>query len=367
LSKSDRAPDKWRLRRNTQIKHDILFEYLKGWSSVFSARTDEGPRVLHYIDSCAGRGWYEEGTQGSPLIAMKVGQQLNEYRQGGVFLECYNVEQDRKNIEDLQYEIDAVRSRYDTVGVRNFFGPFQDHSANILGLIPSEDPAFVFIDPFGYRGIELNEVLRFVERRWNEVFVTFMSDYIGRYMTDPNRISAMDQVFGTQEWQRLAESPTADQRTGAVELYCRQIQERASSRNGQRTYVYPINVAYEDRSSDIYNLIHISHHPKARIVMESAVNRVTRMSNEEKLFIELEVQDLVLETLGKSRRGELTALWVAGAVWLRSLYASWKRDIKSAILDLEGSGRVGVRTFDGRNRTKGGIDERDVIYLKGGR
>ena len=34
MSKANRDPNKWRLRRNTQIKDDNLFDYLKGWLSV---------------------------------------------------------------------------------------------------------------------------------------------------------------------------------------------------------------------------------------------------------------------------------------------------------------------------------------------
>jgi hypothetical protein len=58
VSKANRDPNKWRLRRNTQIKHETLFEYPKGWLS------------------------------------------------------------DEENFEDLQNEIEELRSRYHTVGVR---------------------------------------------------------------------------------------------------------------------------------------------------------------------------------------------------------------------------------------------------------
>ena len=58
MSKANRDPNKWRLRRNTQIKDDTLFDYLKGWLSV------------------------------------------------------------EENIKDLQNEIEELRSRYHTVGVR---------------------------------------------------------------------------------------------------------------------------------------------------------------------------------------------------------------------------------------------------------
>ena len=367
MPKADRDPDKWRSRQNTQVKHDILVEYLKGFIAVLSsANRGEPLSVLHYVDSHAGRGWYSGGEPGSPIIAMKVGQELHDYRDDPVYLECYNVEYDEENFDSLEHEIDAVRRRHPSVGVSNFFGPFQEHSNEILARIPSGDPTFVFIDPFGYRGVELQEVLRFLQRPRSEVFVTFMSDLIGRYMTDPNRGEAMKKIFDTDEWRILIGKQGITQQKAAVELYARQLMER-SGEQGKRCYVFPINVAYENRPGDIYHLVHVSQHPKARLVMEAAVNRVKGTSVEEQLFIAPEVEGYVIDALSASRNGGMRALDLAGAVWQRSLYASWRTDIKGAIRELEARGEVVVRAHDGRDRKKKGIEERDVISLKGRR
>jgi three-Cys-motif partner protein len=86
------SPEKWRLRRNKQVKHDILSEYLKRFIAVLSGGSRHaGPRTLHYVDSIAGRGRYSEGEPGSPLIAMEIGQELSDFREGGVYLNCYDV------------------------------------------------------------------------------------------------------------------------------------------------------------------------------------------------------------------------------------------------------------------------------------
>lgn len=366
----DRDPNKWRSRQNTRVKHDILFEYLKGFIPVLSAGNRAEPlSMLHYVDSRAGRGWYEGGEPGSPIVAMRVGQELHEYlgqyREDPVYLECYNIEYDRENFDSLEREIDAVRDRFPSVGVRNFFGPFEEHSDEILDLIPSGEPTFVFIDPFGYLGVELQEVLRFLQRPRSEVFVTFMSDLIGRYMTDPNRDEGMKKVFDTDEWRILIGLQGTSQQTAAVELYARQLIKRAREQ-GKRVYVFPINVAYENRPGDMYHLVHVSQHPKARVVMEGAVNRVKGTSVEEQLFIAPEVEGCVMEALRGARNRRMTALDLAGEVWQRSLYASWRNDIKGAIRDLEAGGEVGVRAHDDRNR-KTGIEEKDVVFLKGGR
>jgi three-Cys-motif partner protein len=342
----DRDPDKWRSRQNTQVKHDILFEYLKGFIPVLSSSNRGEPiSVLHYVDSRAGRGWYSEGEPGSPIVAMRVGQELHEYLDGyrdrPVYLECYNVEYDRENFDSLEREIEAVRYEFSSVGVRNFFGPFEEHSDELLELIPSGQPTFVFIDPFGYRGVELQEVLRFLQRPRSEVFVTFMSDYIGRYMTDENRADAMKKVFDTDEWRRLIGQHGTTQQKAAVELYARQLMKRAREQ-GKRVYVFPINVPYEGRPGDIYHLVHVSQHPKARVVMEAAVNRVKGPSVEEQLFIAPEVEGYVVDALRASGHGRMIALELAGEVWQLSLYASWKNDIKGAIRELEVSALIGA-------------------------
>ena len=46
-------------------------------------------------------------------------------------------------------------------------------------------------------------MLRFLRRPPSEAFVTFMSDLIGRYMTDPNRDEAMRKIFDTEDWRDL--------------------------------------------------------------------------------------------------------------------------------------------------------------------
>jgi three-Cys-motif partner protein len=371
MSKADRDPIKWRSRENTRVKHEILFEYLKGFIAVLSAANRGEPiSVLHYVDSHAGRGWYEGGEPGSPIVAMRVGQELHDYlgqyRETPVYLECYNVEYDLENFDSLEYEIDAVRNRFPSVGVRNFFGPFQERSEEILGLIESGEPTFVFIDPFGYLGVELQQVLRFVQRPRSEVFVTFMSDRIGRFMTDTHKAEGMRTVFDTEEWRTLIGLQGTTQQKAAVELYARQLMKRVKEQ-GKRIYVFPINVAYENRPGDIYHLVHISRHPKARLVMEGAVNRVKGTSIEEQLFVAPEVEGYVIEALRASGNGGMRALELAGEVWQRSLYSSWRTDIKGAIRELEARGEVDVRAYDNRDRKKKGIEERDVVFLKSGR
>ncbi len=365
MSGSGGNVDYWDLKRNTQVKHDILSGYLERWASILSGRRTKTHTNLHYVDGFAGRGRYREGEPGSPLIAMEIGQEMHEHRGGSLDLYCYNVEENADNFKSLKREVDAVRSLYSSVEVLNFPGSFQDYADRILGEISADEDTFVFIDPFGYRGVELEQVLKFLQRRRSEVFVTFMSRYIGRFMRDSNREAAMTAVFGTDEWKKLAEIPAASQQSGAVELYGKQLQEKVAEM-GKDLYILPIDVSFEDTKADIYHLIHASQHPKGRMTMELAADRAKRLSAQENLFYDPQVPIYALEALRDAPSGRMTARDLAGKIWLRSWYPSWRKDIKEAIRELEVGGEVTVRAHDGRNR-KTGIEERDVVVLNGGR
>ncbi|HZA46842.1 MAG TPA: three-Cys-motif partner protein TcmP, partial [Rubrobacter sp.] len=79
--------DYWDLKRNTQVKHDILSSYLLRWASILSGGQGGARRLaFHYVDGFAGRGRYSGGEPGSPLIAMEIGQEMYEHRGGNVRL-----------------------------------------------------------------------------------------------------------------------------------------------------------------------------------------------------------------------------------------------------------------------------------------
>lgn len=361
------SADYWNLKRNTQVKHDILESYLSRWMSILSGgRASRQALDFHYVDGFAGRGRYRGGEPGSPLIAMEIGQGLYDHRAGNARLHCYNVEQDHENFVSLQEEVEVARCLYPSVEVEYFQGSFQDHSHEILRRIPESDHAFVFIDPFGYRGVELSEVMRFLRRRRSEVFITFMSNYIGRYMKDRNRVEAMNAIFDTDEWKDLANAPTGTQQGLAVELYGKQLQKKGLEM-GKELYVLPIDVAFEDRLADQYHLIHISQAPKGRLAMEEAVRKVKRLSTQEALFsLGPEIEQYALDALRANPQG-MRALDLAGKIWFHSWYASWGRDIKEAIRTLEANGEAEVRTYDDRSRPRGGLEEKDIVVLKRGR
>jgi three-Cys-motif partner protein len=58
----------WPLEPHTRAKHEILRRYLEAWSAILSLG---GFPTIAYVDGFAGPGAYDNGEDGSPIIALK--------------------------------------------------------------------------------------------------------------------------------------------------------------------------------------------------------------------------------------------------------------------------------------------------------
>lgn len=358
----DRAPERWRYKEQTKVKHAALSSYLTRWISILGRPRPDRPRTLYYVDSFAGRGRYESGEDGSPIIAMRVGQQLHDDREGDVFLKCYNVEPDEENFGSLEREVDAARRLYPSVDVINYPGTIQEYEDRILEEIPDRAAAFVFVDPFGYgEGVELDRVLRIVRRRYHEVFVNFQSFSINRFLDVEDKAPLMDAIFETEQWRVLRGVSGRQQKL--VNLYSGQLQQQASQKYGiDELYIFPIKVSFPDRAADIYHLIHVSRSPKARLTMEEAVRSANLLNQDALPVFATEIENQMIEALDEHT--ELTALDLAGKIWLREEFwnAVWRTELRSAIKALEAARLIRIRPHNDRERKPGGgIEEKDLV------
>lgn len=102
-NKNASDPKKWMMKQQTEIKHQILQEYLKRFAIILhrgnpALKRDRSAKTnLHYIDGFAGRGIYDGGQPGSPIIAMKVADEIRNATDGGAILKTHAIELDSKN------------------------------------------------------------------------------------------------------------------------------------------------------------------------------------------------------------------------------------------------------------------------------
>ena len=223
--------DLWKKEPHTEAKHKILEGYLKAWFPILGSANK---RII-YLDGFAGPGEYEDGEDGSPIIALKIAKdhKLNEHRI-------------LKNTEILFYFIDKNKDycRYLERKINHLGLPanlkyiiecaeFDEHLTTVLDQLEdaksSLAPTFAFIDPFGYSDTPLSEISRFMKNPHCEVFINFMVGAINRWAIDPQKSVALDQLFGTNKWESLAEILDSLERINAyADLYENQLKTVAN-------------------------------------------------------------------------------------------------------------------------------------------
>jgi three-Cys-motif partner protein len=258
----DSSPEKWVMREHTRVKLELLEKYLLGWIRILGRWHT---RIL-FVDGFAGRGQYTEGdgkiTDGSPIRALRVGHDFS-----GEFVAIF-VEKNQDNYVNLRKTLDAVKMNYPNVQVSIKHDDFENVVDGILDKIDKEGaklaPAFFFVDPFGFSGVPFPTIKRILSKPQSEIFFTFMSRDMNRFLSNPSHQIALKQLFGTDECLKLADLPEETRQESLVSLYRTQLMKEAGA-----SFVWPFRVSHTEKREVIYHLLHASNHFKALMLMKT--------------------------------------------------------------------------------------------------
>lgn len=374
MSKDNTAAEKWKMKQQTRVKHEILQFYLKAFIAILSRPAGARQQTtLHFVDGFAGRGIYEGGEPGSPIIAMRVGQELHNHTQGRANLKIYCVEVEPENFSILQGEVGKAEPTCPKVEVKLYPGSFSQHVDQLLGQFRAGEPVFIFIDPFGYDdGIDVQTVLKLIQRPRTEVFVTLMSWFLNRFLSDAAKADRMTTVFGGEEWREIAAIENEKTQEKLVRLYTTNLLKAAEALGINDVIPFPVGVKFGDKDASVYHLIHFSRNPKARYEMERAVKNIKEltavsMNSLEPLFFGMQQQHFESKVIDILKaRGELEAIAVAGDLWRQCWDDNliWDDQVRKVFLELEKQGAIEVRAL-GRNRKAGQVvKEKDRLRLR---
>jgi three-Cys-motif partner protein len=232
----DSDPGMWDYPEHTEAKHDILGNYLDAWYPILASGYG---RVL-FIDGFAGRGVYNDGSPGSPIIAM--GRLLNHSAWSRMshreFVFVF-VEHDAENVESLRRAIAEFRAAWEAengtwpsnVKYQVNEGTFTDHATEICDYLDEQQanlaPTFAFVDPFGWTGMPMSLLARLLNYPSCEVFINFMVGFVNRFVTHPHQGSNMNDLFGLDVDAILADYDGGDRVEHLRDVYMRQLTDVA--------------------------------------------------------------------------------------------------------------------------------------------
>lgn len=270
----DSDPSKWEIDPHTRAKHQLLTAYLGGW---FPKMASWNGRVI-FLDGFAGRGTYSDGSEGSPVIALR---RLLEHRHLANMASCdflfYFVEKNKTNAESLEGTIDAFTSADDPPVPENVYtyvlnASFEDVAGQIIEHLTSRGkvlaPTFAFIDPFGYTGLSMSVIAELMKSSRSEVFINFMVGHVQRFVERDGQEAAIQSLFGMSPSEVMAgynNRPGADRIHHLRDVYMAQLQEVAGF-----NYVHSFEM--RNYSGNVtYYLIHGTRHIDGVRTMKDAM------------------------------------------------------------------------------------------------
>ena len=194
----------WPLEPHTRAKHEILRRYLEAWTAILGLG---GFKTIAYVDGFAGPGVYDNGEDGSPIIALKAA--LKHKDRISADLKFLFVEKNTERAAQLRESV-AAHSLPKNFLVRiadgvSFEQGFRTHLLDPYKLKQRPlPPTFAFIDPFGWTKVPFDLVREILGNPSCEVLINFMYEEINRFIEHPDQGANFDLLFGTDAWRGVA-------------------------------------------------------------------------------------------------------------------------------------------------------------------
>ena len=253
---------RWDLPEHSQGKLTLLQKYFKLWLPILATYNP----VLRYIDGFAGPGVYLGGEAGSPRIAYDCALALKENEKfSDVKVEFLFFESDSKRCDSLQSEFQSSNEFEDIViEIQNI--EFANGLKRVLtdGSMHSHVPTFLFVDPFGVKGVPLNLIGDFLKRDKSECLISFMWEDMKRWNTHDAFQPHLDSLFGTTKWREFGENLNAIQKRVEIhELFKSQLKRVGAT--------YVLQFMIWRGNSHLYTLYFATNHLKGCEKMKECI------------------------------------------------------------------------------------------------
>ncbi|MGE0159005.1 MAG: three-Cys-motif partner protein TcmP [Gemmatimonadales bacterium] len=163
-----------RFEAHTLLKHGILRRYLQTWARKLLLPTTRAFDKIWFVDAFAGAGADEQGNPGSPLIAVRIAQEVErDLKSRGMIgrVRVLAIEKEKVFFDKLEERLKPYSEGVDpTALLRN--GTLAERIDGFTRHV-GDDPVLYFLDPFGVDGLRKDLLAKALAGPRNEVFVLF--------------------------------------------------------------------------------------------------------------------------------------------------------------------------------------------------
>lgn len=281
-------------------KNDDFFEEKKPWSNVkdnllrcylrpYVAKILHTYKPLAYVDCFAGKGKFDDGNPGSPLIALDIFREAlaSTTLRGNARIEATFI--------DLNYASDLEKNLSAFKGIKIVAGTYEDTIEDILKSKTGCN-VFLYIDPYGIKSLDCTKFDAFANGQFNTIELLINMNSFGfireacnamgtRFKIDDSSffndlieydstvldatdksIESLNRIAGGDYWKEIILRYKSGKIDGykAEECFSEQYCQRLSE-----SYKYVLNmpIRIQRNQHPKYRMIHATNHPDGCVLM----------------------------------------------------------------------------------------------------
>lgn len=206
-------------REQTLVKHIILKNYLERFAIIVGSHWD----TLTYVD-CFSGPWkvksekFEDSSFAIALEQLRKARDIHKKRTGKTLkLRCFFLEKTPSAYAKLKQFAD----QQDDVIIETKNKKLENAIQDILRFVQEGGPTsfhFLFIDPTGWSGFEMETIAPLLRLNTGEVLINFMTEYIRRFIEWPQRQNqeSFIKLFGSSQFKDILKGLDEKDREDAI-------------------------------------------------------------------------------------------------------------------------------------------------------
>ena len=282
----------------SKVKDELLGCYLK----PYVAKILHTRKPLAYVDCFAGKGKFDDGNPGSPLIALDI------FRQGLASTKLDGKARIGAAFIDLNYASDLERNLSNYNGIKIVSGAYEDTIEDLLNTKTGYN-VFLYIDPYGIKALDCTKFDNFANGQFNTIellinmnsfgfireacnamgtkfkiddggFFDDLVEYDPTFLDATDKsIEALNRIAGGDYWENIITRYKNGEIDGyaAEECFSEQYCQRLSE-----SYKYVLNmpIRIHQNQHPKYRMIHATNHPSGCVMMaDNICNRWELLKN----------------------------------------------------------------------------------------
>ena len=182
---------KTNLLNHSEAKVRLLGEYLKRYLNIIC--NDGYTKRIKIYDLFCGEGLYENGGEGSPLVALRQVKDIHFVNVAKSVsipkIDCHFNDIDGNKVEKVKQAVKDKTLYYPEFGeIEYATNDYQVEYENLLEILPKlksqTQKAFIFIDPYEYKHIKTNQIKNLMAKGNAEVLLWLPTQFMYRFATN---------------------------------------------------------------------------------------------------------------------------------------------------------------------------------------